>query len=223
VRESRSGAGVIEDKSHDDRVPQLAGLPTVVAAQPTLFDEPEALVETSSLLVVGPDLECGLVRAVRPSPVHNRVQEHRSDAKPSVPRSDLHTEVSSPAAQVCAGLTDEPPVVFHYESNRVWVVKIGTPSFDAGGTIEWGLRSEPLVLTDDGIDQLEQPVEVIGRRRSHGPKSSLYHDRMMLDPEFRKGDFAAASWRTTLLLCASRAAVLARLLRGTVVAMHSSR
>jgi hypothetical protein len=93
----------------------------------------------------------------------------------------LHADLGSSAAQVCVRLTDEPPIVFHYESNRAWIVKIGPPSFDAGGSVEWGLRSEPLVLADDGVDQLEQHFKVVDRRTSHKPRLSFGHEQMMPD------------------------------------------
>jgi hypothetical protein len=182
VSETRSGAGVVEDESHDDRIPQLSARPTVVAAQPTLIDESEALVEASSLLIVWPDLEHDLVRVVCLRPLGDRVQERCADAKASVFRGDLHAEVRSSAVQVRVRRTDEPPVVFHYESSRVRIVEIGTPSIGAGRSIERVLRSEPFVFTDDGIDKFEHRRQVIGGCRSHRPKPSLHHERMMLDP-----------------------------------------
>jgi hypothetical protein len=102
----------------------------------------------------------------------------------------LHAEVSSSAVQVSIRLTDEPPMVFHDESNRGRIVNVGTPSIDACGTIEWRLRSEPLVLADDGIDQIEQRVKIIGGRESNGPSLSLSHERMMVDSESATQRFA---------------------------------
>jgi hypothetical protein len=48
--------------------------------------------------------------------------------------------------------------------------------------IERWLRAEPLVLGNHGIHEFEQPFEVSGCGRPHGPSSLLYHERMMLDP-----------------------------------------
>jgi hypothetical protein len=180
----RSGAGVIEDKAHDDRVPQLAGRSTVVTTQATFFNEPEALVEATSLLVVRPDLKRDLVCLVRPRPVGRRAEERQANATSSVVLSHCHSEIGSSAAQVRVCLTDESPVVFRDESNGVGVVKVGAPSFDAGGAIERRLSTKPLVLTDHGIDKVEQPVEVIDGRRSHEPRLDG-HERMMHESAWR--------------------------------------
>src|SRR5947208_626461 len=107
--ESRSRTCVIEDESHDDRVPQLAGLTAVMATESTFLDEPEPLVEVSTVLIVRPDLKRDLVRVVGPRPVHDRAQEHGADAKPPVRLSDLHAEVGSAAVQMSARFTDEVP------------------------------------------------------------------------------------------------------------------
>src|SRR5262245_60973614 len=57
------GAGMVEDQTHDDGVPQLAGPPTtVVTDEPPLGRKAARCVEANGTLVVRPHLERHLVR-----------------------------------------------------------------------------------------------------------------------------------------------------------------
>src|SRR5262245_31907013 len=57
------GAGVVEDQTHDDGIPQLAGpATTVVADEPPFGRKAPRCVEANGAQVVGPYLERHLVR-----------------------------------------------------------------------------------------------------------------------------------------------------------------
>jgi hypothetical protein len=122
--ESRSRTCVIEDQSHDDRVPQLAGLTAIVALEPTFLNEPEPLVEVSTVPIVRPDLKSDLVHLIRSSPGDDLIEQRRSYATPSVALRDGHPKIGSSATPVRVRLANDLSEILHDESNRVFVFQV---------------------------------------------------------------------------------------------------
>ena len=124
VRESRARAGVVEDKAHEDRIPQLARVSTVVTTQSTFLDEAEALIELSCSMIVRPDLECDLVSLVRSRPIDDHSPERSPDAAAAVSFGDLHSQVCSPASELHMCLADELSVLDRDEARAPGVLEL---------------------------------------------------------------------------------------------------